>query len=61
MKQGSLFCYFDISQALTMLDVVFLVSLEASISRGAPTWFETIWNYSVEVIDYWIIFSMKIK
>jgi hypothetical protein len=27
--------------------------------RGAPTWFETVWNYSVEAIDYWTIFSMK--
>jgi hypothetical protein len=27
------------------------------MSRGAPTWFETVWSYSVETIDYWTIFS----
>jgi hypothetical protein len=31
------------------------------MSRGAPTWFETVWSYSVEAIDYWTIFSMKTK
>ncbi len=30
-----------------------------SISRGAPTWFETLWIYGVETIDYWTIFSME--
>ncbi len=30
-----------------------------SMSRGALTWFETVWSYGVEAIDYWIIFSMK--
>jgi hypothetical protein len=27
------------------------------MSRGAPIWFETVWNYGVEAINYWIIFS----
>jgi hypothetical protein len=31
------------------------------MSRGALIWFETIWSFDVQVIDYWIIFSMKIK
>jgi hypothetical protein len=31
------------------------IFLKLSMSRGAPTWFETVWSYSVEVIDYWII------
>jgi hypothetical protein len=31
------------------------------MSRGAPSWFEIVWSYGVEAIDYWIIFSMKIK
>jgi hypothetical protein len=31
------------------------------MSRGALTWFETIWSYGMEAIDYLIIFSMKIK
>jgi hypothetical protein len=34
---------------------------KVSMSKGAPTWFETIWNYCVEAIDCWIILSMKIK
>jgi hypothetical protein len=29
------------------------------MSRGTPTWFETIWSYGVEAIDHWTIFSMK--
>jgi hypothetical protein len=28
---------------------------------GASTSFETNWSYNVEAIDYWTIFSMKIK
>jgi len=28
---------------------------------SASTWFEIIWSYTVEVIDYWTIFKMKIK
>jgi hypothetical protein len=32
-----------------------------SMSRGALAWFETVWSDCVEAIDYWIIFSMKIK
>jgi hypothetical protein len=32
-----------------------------SMSKGALTWFETLWSYNVEAIDYWIIFSMKTK
>jgi len=31
------------------------------MSRGAPTWFETVWRYGVEAIHYGIIFSMKTK
>jgi len=30
-------------------------------NRGAPTWFEIVWNYNVDAIDYWAIFSMKIN
>jgi hypothetical protein len=33
-----------------------------SMSMGAPTWFENVWNYSVEVIfGFLTIFLMKIK
>jgi hypothetical protein len=31
------------------------------MSRGAPTWFETVWRYRVEAIDYRTIFSMNTK
>jgi hypothetical protein len=31
------------------------------MNRGAPTWFETVWSYGVEAIDYWTMFSMKWK
>ncbi len=31
------------------------------MSKGASTWFETGWSYSVEAIDYWIIFLMRIE
>jgi hypothetical protein len=27
----------------------------------ASTWFEIIWTYGVDAIDYWTIFSMKFK
>jgi hypothetical protein len=30
-------------------------------TESASTWFETIWNKCVKAIDYWTIFSMKIK
>jgi hypothetical protein len=28
------------------------------MSKGALFWFETIWSFNVQVIDYWIIFSV---
>jgi hypothetical protein len=30
-------------------------------SKGAPTWFKTVWSYNVEAIDHGTIFSMKTK
>jgi hypothetical protein len=45
-------CYAEISQT-TALHVMLLVSLEKlSMSRGALTWFESLWSYGVEGIDY---------
>jgi hypothetical protein len=32
-----------------------------SMSKGAPTWFKTIWSYNVKAIDHWTIFSMTTK
>ncbi len=55
-----LFCQAEISQ-ITTLHVAFLLSLESSMNRCASTWFETVWSYGVKAIDYWTIFSIKIK
>jgi hypothetical protein len=48
---------------IVALHATLLISLESSqwVSRGALTWFETVWSYGVKVIDYWTIFSMKTK
>jgi hypothetical protein len=36
-----------------VLHPMLLVSLENSMNMGAPTWFENVWNYNVEVLfDY---------
>jgi hypothetical protein len=40
--------------------VLLIPSKKLLMSRGVPTWFETVWSYSVEAIDYWTIFSMKL-
>jgi hypothetical protein len=32
------------------------------MNMGAPTWFENVWNYDVEVLfDYWTIFFYKLN
>jgi hypothetical protein len=56
MKQGSLFCfilfcYTEISQTTT-LHATLLYLEKALMSRGAPTWFEIVWIYNVQAIDY---------
>jgi hypothetical protein len=44
------------------LHAALLVSLASSpMSTGALTWFETVWSYGVEAIDYGIIFSISMK
>jgi hypothetical protein len=65
MKQGSLFCFVMLRWdppkpwGFMLCSCIFK---ELLMSRGALTWFETVWSYSVEkTIDYWIIFSMKTK
>jgi hypothetical protein len=57
MKQGSLFWFVfkaEISQIMAF-HVTFLVVVLESFQwervPGAPTWFETVWSYSVEDID----------
>jgi hypothetical protein len=36
-------------------------SASSPMSMGALTWFETVWSYGVEAIDYAIIFSKSMK
>jgi len=64
MKQANLFCLVsqvDIPQT-TMFHGTLLLSLESFQWVGVhQTWFETIWSASVEAIDYWTNFSMKVK
>ncbi len=49
----ALFCPAEISQTMAV-HAALLVSLERSqrLTRGAPTWIETVWSNSVEAIDY---------
>jgi len=42
-----------------VLQIVFLVPLESS--RGALAWFHGVWTCGVEVLEYWMISSLKIK
>ncbi len=42
---------------IRMLQIAFLVSLESSL--GA--WFHSVWTCSVEVLEYWMISSLRIK
>ncbi len=67
LKQGSLFCFvlfclshWDFPNQNTLCHTLGIFG-KLSMSRGAPTWFETVWSYGVEAIDYWTIFSLKIK
>ncbi len=32
-----------------------------SMSKVASTWFEIVWTFGVEAIDYWTIFSIKLN
>jgi hypothetical protein len=50
MKQGSLFCYVQISQTKTCRALGIFEKL--SMSMGALTSFEIVWSYVVEAIDH---------
>jgi hypothetical protein len=44
------------------LHAALLISWASSRMRtGALTWFETVWSYGVEAIDYGIILSISMK
>ncbi len=71
--QGSLFCFVyhsEISQIMALHANIpnhsaswhaLGIFKKLTMSRGAVTWFETVWSYGVKAIDYWTIFSMKTK
>jgi hypothetical protein len=62
MNQGSLLCHAEISQTIHGASFRRLgIFGRLWMSRGATTWFETVWSYCVEAIDYWTIFSMKLN
>ncbi len=55
MKQGTLFCFLchaKISQTTTLSCHALGIFGKLLTRRGALTWFETIWSYGVEAIDY---------
>ncbi len=63
MKQGSLFylsCGNLPNHGASSHALGFFGKL--SMNMGAPTWFENVWNYDVEVLfDYWTIFFYKLN
>jgi hypothetical protein len=53
MEQGSSFCMLRYPKSLYLLHATLLVSSKKLLmSRGAPSWFEIVWSYGVEAIDY---------
>jgi phosphatidylserine synthase len=44
-----------------MLQIMFLVSLESSTTKGAWAWFHDVWTCGAKVLEYWMISSLKIK
>ncbi len=54
MKQGCfvLFCHSKISQTMVLHVTPLGMFGKLLMNRGALTWFETIWSYNVEAIDY---------
>jgi len=59
MKQGSLFCLSgsDLSNHDTSCRALGIFGKLSMLHRLASTWFETVWSYGVEAIDYWTLFS----
>jgi hypothetical protein len=54
MKQGSLFfvCHALISQPMSTSCWALHTVGKLSMSKGALTWFGTVWSYGVEAVDY---------
>jgi hypothetical protein len=65
MKQGSLFvCFVLFCTNEIHWTGMLQISLESSEEegcRGALAWVHGIWTYHVKVLEYWMIFSLKIK
>ncbi len=52
---------YGLSYIYNMLTIVFLISLESSQGgRVHWFWFHGVWTCSVKVLEYWMIFSLKI-
>jgi hypothetical protein len=53
MEHGSLFCLscLDLPNHGTSFHTLGIFG-KLLMSRGAPTWFQTVWSYGVEAIDY---------
>jgi len=67
LKEGSLFVCFvfvciDEIHRTGMLQITFLVSWESSGGEGVHQLrFHGVWTCSAKVLEYWMIFSLKIK
>jgi hypothetical protein len=65
MKEGSLFCFvlfgFVVMRSTDALDCVLGVFGKLLTRRGAWDWFHDVWTCDAKVLEYWMIFSLKIK
>jgi len=62
MKEGSLFVLYWWDPPFWMPQITFLVSLKSSEGGGVHRlWFHGIWTCGAKVLEYWMIFSLKIK
>jgi len=64
MKESSLFCFFVMLKSPKpwhFMSHTLDIFGNLLMSKGALTWFETIWSYGVKAIDCWTIFSMKTR
>jgi hypothetical protein len=54
INEGSLFCfvlYIEVSQSMASFHMLGIFG-KLLMSRGASTWIESVWSYSVEAIGY---------
>jgi len=60
MKVVCFVLYTKVSQSMASCHIIGIFG-KLLVIKGALTWIESVWSYSVEAIDYWTIFSMKMK